>query len=453
MLRAPVLAIAALALGAALAPPAEASFGAPAELARDSVGVNLAAGADAAGLTTLLTSTGDHGPRLYEHVAGGPWSAAAPLPGDPKGVAGPVVAAAGQGALGIAWRVDVPRHYSAIDVAMRDPGGTLGPPVQIAGPEAGGVRHPALAIDAAGDALLAYHVDTSATHLNRAGGIAVARRVAGGAFSPPTVLDRAVSSAPTVALGPDGTGIVAWAHDHGVYAVSVEAGGRLGRVKRIASPGSVTSLVAAAGRDGAATLAWIGHHAVGKGRTARTRRDIHAITRRAGRTFAAAGTVASTTDYVRSVTIAADDGGRVTLAWSPQHFGDDRSIGTNGVTSAILATTATAGERFPAPRTVAAGGRLYRAQPTLTAAGGRVAMSWGFQAARNDFGVQAVAGRPGALGSPQTLARFSDVPSYGGLPLSLATVAPTGVATVVYLASIGKPPAVPVVRLLAADGS
>ena len=232
--------------------------------------------------TTLLTSSANHGPRLYEHPAGGPWSAATALPGDPKGVAGPVVDAAGNGALGIAWRVDVPRHYSAIDVAMRDPGGTLGPPVQVAGPEAGGVRHPALAIDRAGDALLAYHVATSATHLNRGGGIAIARRSAGGAFSQPTVVDRAASSAPAVALGPDGTGIVAWTHDHGVYAVSVDAGGRLGKVKRIASPGSVTSLVAAAGREGAATLAWIGHHAVGKGRTARTSRDVHAIARDGG---------------------------------------------------------------------------------------------------------------------------------------------------------------------------
>ena len=453
MLRARVLAIATLAVAASLAPPARASFGEPVELASGPAGFSLVAGADATGFTTLLTSSGDHGPRLYEHPAGGPWSAATALPGDPKGVAGPVVDAAGKGALGIAWRVDVPRHYSAIDVAMRDPGGTLGQPVQIAGPEAGGVRHPALAIDPAGDALLAYHVATSATHLNRAGGIAIARRTAGGAFSQPTVVDRALSSAPAVALGPDGTGIVAWAHDHGVYGVSVDAGGRLGKVKRIASPGSVTSLVAAAGRDGAATLAWIGHHAVGKGRTARTSRDVHTIGRRAGHTFAAVGTVASTTDYVRSVSIAADDSGRVTLAWGREHFGDDHSIGTNGVTSAVLATTATAGERFPAPRTVAAGGRLYRGTLALTAAEGRVAMSWGFQAARNDFGVQVVVGRPGALGSPQTLARFSDVPSYGGLPPSIATLAPTGVATLVYVASVGKPLAVPVVKLLAADGS
>ncbi|MGZ4279046.1 MAG: hypothetical protein ACXVVU_20545 [Solirubrobacteraceae bacterium] len=453
MLRARVLALAALAAAASLAPPARASFGEPVELARGPVGFDLAAAADAGGFTTLLSSSGNHGPRLYERPAGGPWSAAAALPGDPKGVAGPVVDAAGRGALGIAWRVDTPRHYTGIAVAMRDPGGTLGQSVQVAGPEAGGVRHPALAIDPAGDAVLAYQVGTNATHLNRGGGIAIAGRPVGGRFSEPTVVDRAVWSAPAVALAPDGTGIVAWAHDRRVYAVSVDPDGRTGKVKRIASPGSVVSLVAAAGEGGAATVAWIGHHLVGRGRTARTRRDVRAMGRRPGHAFAAVDTVASTTDYVRSVDIAADDDGQVTLAWSREHFGEDRSIGTNGITSAVLAATAQAGERFPAPRTVAARGGRYRSPPAVTAAGGRVALTWGFQADRHDFGVEAAVGRPRALGSPQTIVRVPDQPSYGGLPPSVVTLGPTGVATVVYVASAGKPPAVPVDRLLAADGS
>jgi hypothetical protein len=455
MTRATIAALAALALlaAAALAPAARASFAQPVELASGSVGFNLAAAADATGFTTLLASSGDQGPRLYERPAGGAWSAPTPLPGNPRGVAGPVVDAAGTGALGIAWRVDTPRHYSGIAVAMRDPGGTLGQAAQVAGPEAAGVRHPALAIDPAGDAVLAYQVGTNATHLNRGGGIAIAGRPVGGRFSEPTIVDRAVSSAPAVALAPDGTGIVAWSHNRRVYAVSVDPDGRTGKVKRIAAPGSVASLVAAAGEGGAATVAWIGHHAAGKGRLARTRRDVRAMGRRAGHAFAAVDTVASTTDYVRSVDIAADDDGQVTLAWSREHFGEDRSIGTNGITSAVLAATAQAGERFPAPRTVAAAGGRYRSPPILTAAGGRVALTWGFQADRHDFGVEAVVGRPRVLGSPQTIVRGPDPPSYGGLPSSVATLAPSGVATVVFPESVGTPPAVPVVRLLAADGS
>jgi hypothetical protein len=127
--------------------------------------------------------------------------------------------------------------------------------------------------------------------------------------------------------------------------------------------------------------------------------------RTAGHTFARVSTVASTTDFLRTLSVAADEDDQVTLAWSREHFGDDHSVGTNGITSVVLATTAAAGERFPAPQTVASGGRLYRGTPAVTAADGRVAMSWGFQAGRNDFGVQAVVGRPPALGPPQTLAR------------------------------------------------
>jgi hypothetical protein len=63
-----------------------------------------------------------------------------------------------------------------------------------------------------------------------------------------------------------------------------------------------------------------------------------------------------------------------------------------------------------------------------------------------------VSGGHGPRGPPQTLVRVPDQPSYGGLPRSVATLAPSGVATVVFLESVAKPPAVPVVRLLAADG-
>ena len=389
------------------------------------------------------------GALLYEHPRGGPWSAAAALPGGPTGVAGPVVDAAGKGALGIAWRVDVPAPVHG----HRRRGARSGrhPRRAGAGRRRRGRRRapPALAIDPAGDALLAYHVATSATSTSIA---AVGSR---SPIAPPAAPSRGrpssigpLSSAPAVALGPDGTGIVAWTHDHGVYAVSVDADGRLGKVKRIASPGSVTSLVAAAGRDGAATLAWIGRHAVGKGRTARTplRRPRASAGRRAAPSRRSARSPRRR-DFVRS---------------SP-HRGRRRRPGDAGLEQGALRRgsfdrhqrhherrrspprrrpASASRHRRRSPRAA----RLYRAQPSLTAARGR-AWRWrgASRPARNEFGVQAVVGRPGALGPPQTLARFSDVPSYGGLPPSVATLAPTGVATVVYVASVGKPPAVPVV--------
>ena len=74
-----------------------------------SYGIGVAADTDAAGSTTALVSGYGRGPRLFERPSGGAWSAATPLPGNPAGMAGPVVDAAGTGALGIAWRVDKPR--------------------------------------------------------------------------------------------------------------------------------------------------------------------------------------------------------------------------------------------------------------------------------------------------------------------------------------------------------
>src|SRR5919197_330475 len=175
------------------APPAGASFSAPVQIAGAQFSVAAAAATDATGQTTAVV-TGAGAPRLLERPAGAPWPAPTRLPGDPRGMKGPVVAAAGQGALGIAWRVDTPRRYTAIQVALRDPGGALSTPIVVAGADAGGVRHPALALDPAGDALLAFNAHTRKTHLSQQGAVAVAYRPAHGAFGRPVVVDRDPSS-------------------------------------------------------------------------------------------------------------------------------------------------------------------------------------------------------------------------------------------------------------------
>ena len=453
MTRAGGLAVAVL-IAAALAPPAEASFGAPVQLTAGSYGIGVAADTDAAGSTTALVAGYGHGARLFERPSGGAWSAATPLPGNPAGMAGPVVDAAGSGALGIAWRVDKPRSYSAIAVAMRDPGGTLSEPIAIAGTDAGGVRHPALAIDPAGDALLAYNTATNKVHLNMRGAIAIAHRNSGAAFSTPTLVDRTPSSAPAVALARDGTGVVAWTHDRHVYAVSVDAGGSIGKVKRIASPDGVVGLVAAAGERGAATLAWVDHRAgAGTQRSPRSRYFVRALGRTAGHAFASTSTVASTSDYVRGVSIAADEGGQVTLAWGREHFGTDRSVGNNGVTSAVLATTARAGKPFAAPRVVARRGLRYLTPPEVAAANGRVALTWGSTANRRDLSVQAAVGPSGAIGPPQTVAaKALKQNAIGPQDLIQATLAPNGTMTVLYVEPTEMPPPAPAFVLKAADG-
>lgn len=413
----------------------------------------MAADTDAAGATTALVSGYGQGPRLFQRASGGPWSAPTPLPGDPKGMAGPVVDAAGNGALGIAWRVDAPRRYAGIAVAMRDPGGTLGEPTEIAGDDAGGVRHPALAIDPQGDALLAYNTATRQVHLSLRGAIAITYRRAG-SFAAPAIVDSIPSSAPAVAIGSDGTGVVAWTHDRRVYVVSVSAAGEIGKVKRFASPDGVAGLVAAAGEGGAATLAWVGHRAgAGTVRSPRSRYFVRALSRTAGHAFAAIRTVASTSDYVRGVAVAADEDGRVTLAWSREHFGDDHSVGNNGITSAVLATTAQAGRPLPAPQIVAKRGSRYLTAPSVAAANGRVALAWGSAAGRRAVGVQAAVGPPGAIGSPQTVvAKTLNQASFAPRPSIQVTIAPGGTATVFYAEPTEMPPPAPQFVLKAADG-
>jgi hypothetical protein len=453
MTRAGIATIAVL-VAAAAAAPAQASFGPPVQLATGSYGIGVAADTDAVGSTTAIVSGYGHGPRLCERPAGGAWSAATPLPGDPVGMAGPVVDAAGAGALGIAWRVDKPRAYSGIAVAMRDPGATLSEPIEIAGADAGGVRHPALAIDPAGDALLAYNAATHDVHLNLRGAIAITYREAGGSFASPTVVDSAPSSPPAVAIGRDGTGVVAWTHDRRLYVVSVSADGEIGKVKRIASPDGVVSLVAAAGEGGAATVAWVNHRPGGTARSPRSTYFVRALVRTAGHAFAAVDTVASSGDYVRGVSAGADEDGRVTLAWARERFGEDRSVGQGGVTSAILATTARAGKAFPAPLVVAKRGVRYLTPPDVAAANGRVALTWGSTARRRDVAVQAAVGAAGAIGAPQTVAaRTLKQSSFGPQPLIQPTLAPNGTLTVLYVEPTELPPPAPQFALNAADGS
>ena len=268
------------------------------------------------------------------------------------------------------------------------------------------------------------------------------------------IVDSTPSTAPAVAMASDGTGVVAWTHDRRVYVVSVSAAGEIGKVKRFVSPDGVAGLVAAAGDGGAATLAWVGRRAgAGTVRSPRSRYLVRAMSRTAGHAFAAIRTVAATSDYVRAVAVAADEDGRVTLAWSREHFGDDHSVGNNGITSAILATTAQAGRPLPAPQVVAKRGSRYLTAPTVAAADGRVALAWASAASRRDAGVQAAVGRPGAIGSPQTVvAKTLNQATFAPEPLIQVALAPDGAATVFYVEPTELPPPTDQFALKAADG-
>jgi hypothetical protein len=437
-----VAAVVVASVGAAAAAAAP-SFTAPVELASAQYGLGAALATDAAGATTALV-TGAGAPKLLQRTAGAPWPAPARLPGDPRGVKGPVVAAAGQGALGIAWRVDTPRRYGGIQAEVRDPGGALSTPIVIAGDEAGGVRHPALAVDPAGDALLAYNTDTRKSHLSMRGAIAVAYRPAHGSFPAPVVVDREQSLPPAVALAPDGTGVVAWSRHSRLYAVSI-AHGEIGKVKSVAAPTGIGSLVVAAGPRGEATLAWSGSGDGHRGY------EVRVLRRFAGRSFGPVRVVRATTGYVSEVGLAADENGRATAAWTEDQTGQPG--GSNGLTTFVRSATAAPGHAFGASRVVAATGKRYRQSLSIAAVNGRVALAWGYKLDNRHVGVQATVGPAGALPTPQTIASTSLVSNFYVLPpLTRITLDHSGAATALAVLPSEPAPRQIMSRLVTMDG-
>jgi hypothetical protein len=434
--------------GAATAPAASAgvappSFTAPVDLAAAGYGLDAATATDAAGATAAIV-TGDGAPKLLERPVGAAWPAPTRLPGDPRGMKGPVLAAAGQGALAIAWRVDLPRRYAGIQAALRDPGGALSTPIVVADDSANGVRHPALAVDPAGDTLLAYNADTRKSHLSMRGAIAVAYRPAHGSFATSVVVDDAPSQPPAVALAPDGTGIVAWVHSAHIYAVSI-AQGDIGKVKAVASAKGIDDLAVAAGPRGEATIAWSGSG------DSRRRYQVRALRRLAHRSFGHVRVVATTKDYVSEVALAADETGRTTVAWPEDDY--DSKTGPNGITTSVHTATAAPGHGFGAPHTVTAKGTRYRQSLSLAAVNGRVALAWGYKRDSRHLGVQATVGSPTALPPPQTVASAALTGNfYLTPPTAHVTLGPTGAATVLAVLPAQPDPKSIASRLIATDG-
>jgi hypothetical protein len=435
--------VAAAGAVALIAAAASASFTAPVELASARYGLGVAGATDGAGATTLVI-TGSGAPKLLQRAAGAALPAPARLPGDPRGMKGAVVAAAGDGALGLAWRVDTPHKYDGIRAEVRDPGGALSTPIEIAGEDAGGVRHPALAVDPRGDALLAFNTDTHKGHLSLRGAIAVSYRSARGSFAEPVVVDDEPSTAPVVALAADSTGIVAWTHSRRVYAISI-AGGRLGKVKEVAASGGLGEVAAAAGPRGDATVAWI--RRAGSNRTYQVR----AKRRAPGDAFAAERVLASVRGPISQIAVAADEQGRTTAAWTEDHFGRPGAV--HPITTTVRSAGAAPGRQFGKPRVVAPAGDRDRRSLSLAAAGGRVAMAWGYKVDNRHVGIEAAVGPAsapalaGSVASSTLLNAFYVVP-----PPAWVTLGPNGAATVLGVLPTEPQPRQRADRLVAVDG-
>ena len=348
MTRAGVLAAAVLA-AAALAPPARASFGAPAQL--DGRLVRHRRGGrhrrrrldDRARLRLRPRSAPVRAP-VRRRLVGGDAAA-----GRPRGHGRPGRRRRRPGALGIAWRVDKPRAYTGIAVAMRDPGGDA----ERADPDRRRRRRrraPPGACDrprrrrAAG----LQRRDAAQVHLNLRGAIAITYRKGGGSFAPPTVVDRRCR-----ARRPSPSGATARASwrgrtTAGVYVVSVSADGQIGKVKRIASPEGVVGARRGRrrGRGGHAGVGQPSRRRHGPQPAhpllrARPRPDRGARLR--GRRHGRLDQRLRARRQHRRRRGRPGDAGLEPASTSAS----DRSVGNSGITSAILATTARAGEAVP----------------------------------------------------------------------------------------------------------
>jgi hypothetical protein len=371
------LVVIAIAASIALPPAAHAAFSAPDEVAQASAfHAGFAAVADATGRLTVATRAARPGfpyragpPRLIERASDGTWSDLPPVPGIAYGAYRTSIAAAGEGALGVAWWVLA--RSSSIHVAFRDPGGTLSGPIEIAGAQADGVAHPAIAVDAAGDVLLAYETGTGASHLHTQGAIAVAYRPAGkSSFGAPIVVDRALSNPPVVALAQDGTGIVAWTRRRALMAAAVGSDGAVGDARRIARQVLGDRPVVAAGPRSAASVAYRVNETAVHGKHVSVRYSLRVLARPARGPFHRAQTVFRGSSIDRGITLAADEQGRATLAW----IGAAQAARATG--SRIWTAAGHAGRSFGRPRMLTRRDESVDEAVSVAARNGHVGLAW-----------------------------------------------------------------------------
>jgi hypothetical protein len=411
----------------ALAPAAQAAFPPPVELVHaDDTLLGTASATDAAGDSVLIVTGGPGGTRLLERPGpAAPWGAGVRLRGSVKG---PIVAAAGAGAAVVAWPNDRPRRYQSIVAMVRDPGG--GPwsePLTVSDDDADGVRHPAVAVDARGDAVLAYNSGTRASHLSMQGAVTVAVRGPRSAFGQAVVVDAVPKAgAPAVAIGPDGRGLVVWVRDRRIWTVDVDAvSGTVGRARALTPRGFWSLAHVAAGPGATATV--IARETVGSGTV------LYAVRRPADGTFAGRRFQVlerfthEEQRFVQELAVAADDTGRTTVVWSPESFGGPRF--TAGIRFAVAGEGSLSFGR--ARDLVPEDTPLDCTMPSVAASAGRAAFGWTCNDHKTYTFQTARANRYKIYG-PTTVATGTALPtSYYAKPLTLATLDAAGNTTLI----------------------
>jgi hypothetical protein len=370
-------------------------------------GVSAAGAAAVDGRQLLVVRTGRAGEPLHlaARELGDGRFALSPLAGTTARSVEPSVAVS-TGARLVAWRQDTPRAYSAIRAVLAGADGAFGDPVDLAGAEAGGVRHPAAAIDGAGAAGVAFDARTRETHLNQRGRIAIAVRPPGGGFAAARLVTATPAGPPSVAMA-NGRAVVAWIRAGRLEAVSVEQG-RVGRPVSLGRASSNERLGLAVSARGRAAVAWM------------WRGRIRVATRGPQGSFRPARTirVVSRPFLGRAPVVSVRPEGRVLVAWTEEDYGRlaaRRPRGSNGIYARVRTSLGSTGTgRFGSARAVSPpsgfAGWPAIAAPNSTAT---FAVAWTYRLDDARSGVQAAfVGRdgpsaPASIGPP--LAQAYDV--------------------------------------------
>jgi hypothetical protein len=138
--------------------------------------------------------------------------------------------------------------------------------------------------------------------------------------------------------------------------------------------------------------------------------------------------------FVQDLAIAADEDGRATLAWSPETFGQGRSVGINGVTAAVhVATADPEASAFVRPKTLLDHGKRDCMPPSVAAAAGRAVVA--FRCLTRTSGIVFAVSLDGGVPGPRSTVISGPIPSSFSAQRAALTAGldTTGTATLIIV--------------------
>jgi len=231
------------------------------------------------------------------------------------------VALAGAGAGAVAW-VRQRGVRAQVRAIVRGGGGAFSAPRGISSPGARDLGDARVAVDDRGDAVVVWVADLGGRGRTR---VQAAYRRAGGRFGRPRTLSPALAFAPAVAMGSDGSAVIAWHRSSGdgeaIHALTVSSRGGFGRSRELGEAGATSQPSVAAGDGGVALVAWAGRLRDRQG-------HVLAAQRYPGHGFGIAQELADDPPLSAraDAVVAIGPGGRLQIAWEQDAAGSGSRI-------------------------------------------------------------------------------------------------------------------------------